>query len=217
MTAATTIFDYVGRGTHAARPVTPNINSGGTALYYETDTTNSFIWSGSAWVQVNGVAGITTLASATDAAITTPAANDILVYVSSKWTNERQRYDLAFSAPQVTAYTASQVVGHHRFSVAVTIPANFGAYLTRASKAGGSAVTTASTVFNVDKAASATPNTFSNVGTITFAIGTVTPTFASSGSAAISFAAGDVVRLVAPASADATFTGFYATLVGAET
>jgi hypothetical protein len=214
MTASTSIFDYVGRGTHAARPATPNINSGGTAAYYETDTTNAFMWSGAAWVQINAV---TTLAAATDAAITTPATNDILVYVSSKWTNERQRYDIAFSAPQVTAYTASQVVGAHRFSVAVTIPANFGAYLTRTSKAGGSVATTASTVFNVDKAASASPNTFSNVGTITFAISSVTPTFASSGSAAISFAAGDVVRVVGPASPDATFVGFYFTMVGSET
>lgn len=300
MATSTTIFDYLGVGVLADRPVTPNINSSGTAVYYATDgTPHAYMWNGSAWVQIDGATsfasasdaaivglanndflaynsgtskwtnrtvaavtallnavvgdsgsggtkglvpapgagdaaagkflkadatyaipagtGITTLAAATDAAITAPATNDILVYVASKWTNERQRYDLAFSAPQTTAYSASQVVGAHRFSAGVTIPANFGAYLTRTSKAGGSAVTTASTVFNVDKAASATPNTFSNVGTITFALGTVTPTFASSGGTAITFAAGDVIRIVAPASADATFAGFYCTLVGFET
>jgi hypothetical protein len=152
-----------------------------------------------------------------DAAITSPATNDILVYVSSHWSNQRQHYDTGFSAPQVTAYTASQVVGHHRFSAAVTIPANFGAYLGRTSRAGGSAVTTASTVFSVEKAATASPNSFSQVGTITFASGTVTPTFASSGGTAISFAAGDVMRLVAPATPDTTFAGFYCTLCGFET
>jgi len=132
-------------------------------------------------------------------------------------TGSGSHYDLGFSAPQTTAYEASQVIGAHRFACAVTIPANFGAYLARSSRGGGSVNATASTVFNVDKAAAATPNTFANVGTITFAAGTVTATFASSGGTAISFAANDVIRIVAPASADATFVGFYCTLVGSET
>lgn len=49
----TLITDYVGRGSHAARPVTPDIPAGATALYYETDTGNSFVWTGSIWLQVN--------------------------------------------------------------------------------------------------------------------------------------------------------------------
>jgi hypothetical protein len=167
-----------------------------------------------------GDAAITSsIAAATDAAVTSPADNDVLVYInsSSKWTNKRPHYGLAFSAPQTTAYTASQVVGHHDFACAATIPANFGAYLGRSSRAGGSAVAAASTVFSVEKAAAATPNTFSQVGTITFAVGTVTPTFASSGGAAISFAANDRMRIVAPASPDGTFAGFYATIAGYQT
>jgi hypothetical protein len=163
--------------------------------------------------------GISSISGASDAAISAPADNDILVYISSssKWTNKRNHYDIGFSAPQTTAYTASQVIGHHAFSTAVTIPANFGAYLGRTSRAGGSAVTTASTVFSVEQAAAATPNTFSQIGTITFALGTVTPTFATSGGVAINFAANDRLRIVAPASPDATFVGFYATVVGSET
>lgn len=57
MTTSTQITDYMGRGTHAARPTTPNVPSGGTAIYFETDTTNTFAWDGSGWVQINGGGG----------------------------------------------------------------------------------------------------------------------------------------------------------------
>ena len=57
MTSSTLITDYTGRGTHANRPTTPNIPTGATAVYYETDTTNTFVWSGSAWVSVTGGGG----------------------------------------------------------------------------------------------------------------------------------------------------------------
>lgn len=63
MTASTLITDYVGRGTHAARPVTPNIPTGATALYYETDTGVAFTWSGSVWVAVNAAVAVATIAS----------------------------------------------------------------------------------------------------------------------------------------------------------
>lgn len=54
MAASTSILDWLGKGTHAARPATPPISTGGIALYYETDTFNTFIWTGSAWSQLNG-------------------------------------------------------------------------------------------------------------------------------------------------------------------
>ncbi|MDE2097513.1 MAG: hypothetical protein KGL39_09730 [Patescibacteria group bacterium] len=57
MSSSTLITDYLGRGTHAARPAAPNVPAGGTAAYYETDTGNSFIWSGGAWVQLNSSGG----------------------------------------------------------------------------------------------------------------------------------------------------------------
>jgi hypothetical protein len=121
-------------------------------------------------------------------------------------------YTIGFSAPQTTAYTTSQVIGHHKMAAAVTLPANMGAYLTRVSESGGTANATASTVFSVEKAVAATPNTFSQIGTITFAAGTVTATLATASGAAQTFAQGDVVRIVAPATPDTTFAGFYATL-----
>ncbi len=334
MTTFTTLVgDYVGRGLIANRPATPNIGTTTTALYYATDTTNFYYWSGSAWVlfatggsgapggsnhqiqynnagvlggiaqtngqlligstgatpvaasltapaaglTITGGAGTVTFALANDLAaleamsgtglaahtgaatwtertitgtasrismtngngvsgnptididaafgidglsdvtITAGAENDILALISSVWLNKRPHYGMGFSAPQTTVYSASQVMGHHRVPCGITIPANFGAYLGRTSEAGGSAVTTGSTIFSVDKAGTATPNTFSQIGTITFAAGTVTPTFATSGGTAQTFAAGDVLRIVAPGTPDATFAGFYATIIGYQT
>lgn len=147
--------------------------------------------------------------------ITSPAEDDVLYYISSQWTNKRPKYAISAFVSGVLAN--SQNILYHRFSKAVTIPANFGAYLGHASEAGGSANATASTVINVDKAVTASPNSFSNVGTITIASSSVTPTFASSGGTTITFAQGDVLRIQGPATADVTFAGFYATLVGYET
>jgi hypothetical protein len=113
--------------------------------------------------------------------------------------------------------TASQRLLYHRFSKAATFPANFGATTQgHTSEAGGSANATASTVINIDKAVAATPNTFTTVGTITIAAGSITPTFATTGGTTVSFAQGDVLRIVGPSTADTTFADFYATLAGSE-
>lgn len=101
---------------------------------------------------------------------------------------------------------ASQLLGMHKMARAVTLPANFAG-----SRAGGSANATASTVITVERALAASPNTFISVGTITFAAGTITPTFATSGSVAL--ADNDVLRVVGPATADASFANFYCTIV----
>jgi hypothetical protein len=162
---------------------------------------------------------ITTGSNSLGAAVSTSgiADKDILVYDSGSgaWKNQRQKYIVSAFAPGT--YTASQKILYHRLTKAMTFPANFGAYLGHTSEAGGSTNATGSTVFNIDKAPTATPNTFSNVGTITIAAAGVTPTFASSGGATVSFAQGDVLRIVAPSSADATFADLYASLVGFET
>lgn len=52
MTSSSLVTDYVGRGTHANRPATPNLSAGATGIYYETDTTNTFVWNGSAWTTI---------------------------------------------------------------------------------------------------------------------------------------------------------------------
>jgi len=126
------------------------------------------------------------------------------------------KYNLGFS------YTggvlgSSQLLGMHRASIAVTIPANFGSYAGHVSQAGGTANATASTVISVERALNASPNTFTQVGTITIAAASITPTFATAGGTAVSLAQGDVIRLVGPAIADSTLANFYCTLVGHET
>lgn len=124
-------------------------------------------------------------------------------------------YGISFSSPQTTAYTASQVIGHHKVGIASTIAANFGDVAGHACGAGGTANATGSTVFSVEQAGAATPNTFSQIGTITFGAGGVTATFATASGTSKALAQGDVLRVVAPSSPDATFVGFYASLFAA--
>ena len=54
MTSGTLITDYLGRGTFAARPVTPPVQTGGTAIYYATDTAVLYVWNGTVWVNTGG-------------------------------------------------------------------------------------------------------------------------------------------------------------------
>lgn len=164
----------------------------------------------------SGLSGAT-LADLTDVALSSPTGADVLVYDGSaaKWRNQRPKYVIGVYAPGVL--TAGQVILYHRFTKAVTVPANFGAYLGHSSQAGGSAAATSSTVIGVSKALAASPNSFTSAGTITIAAGTVTPTFASASGLAVSFAQGDVLQLTGTATPDPTFADFYATLVGYET
>jgi hypothetical protein len=113
--------------------------------------------------------------------------------------------------------TASQLLLLQRLSKAVTFPANFGTYLGHTSQGRGTVNATASTAIDVQKALSASPSSFSSVGTITIASGAMVATFASSGGAAVTFAQGDTIALVGPGTPDATFANFAATLVGYET
>jgi hypothetical protein len=140
---------------------------------------------------------------------------DQLIYLGGSWAGYRPRYIMSCFVPGVL--TSSQYLLLHRVSKAVTFPANFGSYLGHTSQARGTANATASAVIDVQKATSAAPGTFSSVGTITIAAGAMVGTFASSGGAAIGFAQGDSLAMLAPASADATFANFAATLVGYET
>jgi hypothetical protein len=108
---------------------------------------------------------------------------------------------------------ASQYLLIHRLSRAVRIPAGFGGYLEHTSQARGTVNATASMVVAVQKSVGL--GSFSPVGTITVAAGGMAGAFATLGGA-IDFARGDSLALVAPASADATFANFAATLVGYE-
>lgn len=136
---------------------------------------------------------------------------------NSVYSQTHSPYTFGLSAPQTAAYSASQVIGHHPAMAAFTIPANFGSTFGLSARAGGTVNATGSTVFSVDRAVAASPNTFTQIGTITFAAGTVTPTFATVSGTAKAIAAGDVIRVVGPATPDATFAGFYGSFVGSRT
>jgi hypothetical protein len=176
-----------------------NSSDGQLYIYYNDGSSTQ-------WVIANNPAGF----------LPVGVTADILMFSGTSWVNQRPRYNVGFSFIG-GLLSANQLLGLHKFSKAITFGANFGPYLGHASEAGGTANATASTVINVDRALTATPNTFTNVGTITIAPGTVTPTFATTGSSSISFAIGDIMRLVGPGTADTTFANFYATLIGYET
>jgi hypothetical protein len=98
--------------------------------------------------------------------------------------------------------TASAKVLRIPVARAVAFPANFsGSY----AKAGTAA--TASTAFDVQKNGS-------TIGTITFAAAGTTATMTTAGGAAQSLAAGDVLSIIAPGSADATIADIGFVLAG---
>jgi hypothetical protein len=125
------------------------------------------------------------------------------------------KYDISFSFTG-GVLGANRLIGLHKVSKNIQIPPSFTSYAGHASEAGATANATASTVLTVGKAPGATPNTFSAIGTITFAAGTATATFATTGGLAVDLSQGDVLRVIGPASADATLANVYLTIVAKE-
>lgn len=114
---------------------------------------------------------------------------------------------------------ASQVVLLHRFAAPVTYPANFGTAVNGASSTGGAlANSTASATFTVWKDLSASDPTvvgnWTQIGTVTYSAGGHAPTFATTGSATETFAAGDYMKVVSPSSQDATLASLGFTFAG---
>ncbi len=109
-------------------------------------------------------------------------------------------FDIHTFYPGTTAVSAKLYRG--KLARAVTFAANFAG-----SQFTASANATAATVFDIQK------NGVS-VGSCTVAAGGVVPTFASSGGAAVVFAAGDILSIVAPAAPDVTLADPAITLSG---
>src|SRR5262249_7962061 len=148
-----------------------------------------------AWVNV-----ATNLDALSDVTVASPQTYDALVYgvTAGQWTRQRPRYVIGSFTPGLL--TANQNLLFHRVSKAVTIPANFGAYLAHASEAGGSTVATNSTTVTLARALVTSPTTFANIGSVTFAAGSANGTWSTQ--AAISLAQGDIIRVRAPATPD---------------
>lgn len=132
---------------------------------------------------------------------------------TKQYVDAGQAYTLAAYA--AGTLTASQVILMHRFPSAVTFPTNFGITTSGGSStAGSSANATASTVLTVARCTGdpTNPANFFNIGTITFAAGGHSGAFVTT--LAGSFNAGDTLRLIGPATPDATLAGIHVTLVG---
>lgn len=118
-------------------------------------------------------------------------------------------YDASWASPPIDisafypgAPTASAKILRIPVARAVTFPANFsGSY----AKAGTAA--TGSTAFDVQKNGG-------SIGTITFDAAGSSATFTTSGGTAQTLAAGDVLAIIAPGSADATLADIGFTLAG---
>ncbi len=167
------------------------------------------------WTSVNPILGPTEIGHETDTGYFKIGDGATAWNSLAYWRGNPAKYIIAFSFTG-GVLTNNQLLGLHEVAVPLTIPANFGAYGIYASQAGGTVNATGSTVMTVGKALAASPNTFSTIGTITIAAGTVTPTFATTGGVAQSFAQGDMIRVTGPASPDATFANFYCTIVAHE-
>lgn len=141
---------------------------------------------------------------------------DMLLRESGSWSNQRPKYLIGFSFTG-GLLANNQLLGLHQVAKAITIPANFGAYLGLASQASGTANATGSPVINVNKLAGGATGSSSSIGTITIGAGSVTPSFATTSGTAKSLSQGDVVEVIGPSSADASFANFLCTIVAYET
>lgn len=132
------------------------------------------------------------------------STNSLLyAYVGSAWVasaTKVQPFDIGGYYPGIP--TASVKVLRVPIARAVTFPANFANSVGTAS-----ANATGSTAFDIQKNGS-------SVGTITYGAGSSSATFASSGGASVSFAAGDVLSIIAPATPDATLADVGIVLAG---
>lgn len=110
-----------------------------------------------------------------------------------------QPFDMAAFYPGIP--TASAKILRVPIARSITFAANFSG-----SQFNASANATASTVFDVQKNGS-------SIGSVTIGAGGITPTFATTSGTSKSFVAGDVLSIIAPASADATLADPGFTLV----
>jgi hypothetical protein len=131
---------------------------------------------------------------------TDPTTGQILEYNGTAWAPAAHPYDLSLT---VTGdVDNSEVLLRFVAPRAVNFPANFStSYATAAVAA------TASTVFTLAKNGA-------SIGTVTFAAAGTSGTWASSGGAAQALAAGDVLTLTGPATADTTLADIGFTIAG---
>jgi hypothetical protein len=169
-------------------------------------------------LQTGGVAADPLWATIADPRLqlTAPAAGDVLIYNAGTGTfqNQRAKYVIGAFVPGVMTQ-ANQSLLFHKVTKNLTIPANFAAYQGHTSEAGGSAVTTGAVTVTIARAAAASPTTFTTIGSIAFGAGTLTGVYSTQ--PVTNLGTGDIIRVRGPATPDATFADFHASLVAFET
>lgn len=212
-------------------------------LVYSLADAAFYAYSGSAWAVLAGGGGSSTLAGDTDVALTSPSNGQVLTYdsTSSKWENatpsgggasaftgltdapgsysgaggkavevnsgasalvfSAKPFDVAVTAPGVGSN--NQVLARFKLARAVTFPS--GAALSQAS---ASANATGSTTFTLKKNGT-------SFATVNFAGSSASGTWTQASDA--TFAAGDLLEIDGPATADATLADVGITLAGVRT
>jgi len=155
-----------------------------------------------------GVTGVTfsnlssaiTFSSLIGISLTAPAAGDMLRYNGSNWVNEKPPYDVGISRSS-GAPIASQIMLDFEFNRTVVFASGLTGSVGHASVAA-----TAQTDFDIQKNGS-------SVGTMRFAAAGTTASFIMA--SATTFNSGDLLKVVAPASPDATLASIVFNLAGA--
>ena len=100
-----------------------------------------------------------------------------------------------------TMKTSGVIMMRHAFVEDCTLPANCAG-----SKGGGEAVATATTVYKIQRSLAASPNSFVDIGSVSYAAGTNVPTFNTASGVDYTFSIGDTMRVVGPDVPDTTLS-----------
>ncbi len=100
-----------------------------------------------------------------------------------------------------TMKTSAVTMLRHTFVEDCTLPANCDG-----SQGGGEADATTTTVYKIQRSLAATPDTYVDVASISYASGTHIPTFSTASGVDYTFAAGDTMRIVGPDVPDLTLS-----------
>ena len=231
-------FSGVAAGTYY---VVPDASGAATRGTTAAGATHTVVWSGSSFTSVTRTAAVFLNASDDSAALTSTALgatyvnldvrleagetlgtatqSEVAAARTSTTGGVYASLDARLEAIETATTTpVSQPFDVHAFYPG-TLPANAKIYRGKLARAvtfpenfygaqfSASANATASTIFDIQKNGS-------SIGSCTIAAGGTTPTFASSGGAAQTFAAGDLLTILAPATADATLADPSITLAG---
>lgn len=100
-----------------------------------------------------------------------------------------------------TMKTSAITMMRHTFVENCTLPANC-----EGSRGGGEANATTTTVYKIQRSLAATPDTFVDIGAVTYAMGSHIPTFSTASGVDYTFGIGDTMRVVGPDVPDPTLS-----------